>query len=45
MGWVVRAGIAGPVTLKAGYRMHRQMPSVWGFSVQYQEAIREPCAH
>ena len=35
MGWVVRAGIAVPPTLKAGYRKHRQMPHVWGFSVQY----------
>jgi hypothetical protein len=38
MGWVVRAGEATPRDLQAKYQQHIQVPSVWGFSVQYDAA-------
>ncbi len=38
MGWVVRAGESKPRDLQAKYLEHTQAPSVWGFSVQYDQA-------
>ncbi len=34
--WVVRGGVATPQSLKNGYRSHRGVPGLAGFSVQYQ---------
>lgn len=35
MNWIVRAGVAAPDMLVAGYTEHRAVPGLYGFSVQY----------
>ncbi len=37
MGWVVRAGEANPKHLELAYDQHKQVPTVWGLSVQYDQ--------
>lgn len=36
MAWVVRAGEAKAADLEWGYSLHRQVPGLYGFSVQYE---------
>lgn len=35
MEWVVRAGVAAASSLISGYDVHRAVPGLYGFSVQY----------
>lgn len=37
--WVVRGGLAAPRSLKKGYKRHRLIPGLFGFSVQYDPAM------
>ncbi len=40
--WVVRAGVATPDLLKAAYAQDKQVPGVYGFSVQYAPGVDWP---